>query len=115
MTSESCVPHMKYVMADHHNETISLQVTHKTFVSHNIQSCLVSSGTLRQEHIHIHTPEVEVHPGYAYVIVIPLLVFIIIVTNESVYVHFLALCCCKYVTDRVFLLLHLGVQKHRTN
>ena len=44
----------------------------------NIQSCLVSSGTLRKKHIHINTPEVEVHLGYAYVIFIPLLVFIIV-------------------------------------
>ena len=37
---ESCVPLLKYTIADHHNETISLQVTHKTFVSH-IESNLI--------------------------------------------------------------------------
>ena len=31
---ESCVPLFKYAIADHHYELISLQVTHKTFVSH---------------------------------------------------------------------------------
>jgi hypothetical protein len=38
--SESCVPLLKYAITDHHNETISFQVTHKTFVSH-IESHLI--------------------------------------------------------------------------
>ena len=37
---ETCVPLLKYAIADHHYELISLQVTHKTFVSH-IESHLI--------------------------------------------------------------------------
>jgi hypothetical protein len=85
--SESCFTLLKFAIADHHNYTIRLQVTHKTFVTHFwILSVYIGISDLVSYHS--------------------------VLWSKSIYTSIpLALSCCKYVIDSVFLLLHLGFHK----
>ena len=118
---ESCVPLLKYAIADHHYELISLQVTHKTFVSHIESNSIefeypIMSSIIRYSEAKAYTHQYPRDRSPSGIRLRHIYTFIGIHHryNDIVYVHFLALCCCKYVTDRVSLMLHLGVQKHRT-